>query len=454
MNIAVVGTGYAGLVTGACLADFGHRVICADREASRVEALNRAEVPFYEPGLHELVARFVGSGRLTFTTSIGQATGEAQVVFLAVGTPEGANGEADLSQVLAVVGELLEQEEPCRVIVTKSTVPVGTGARIRAMLVERFGDRASAFDVVSNPEFLREGSAVSDFLRPDRVIIGTTSDRAASLMRDIYRPLYLIETPIVFTDVETAEMIKYASNAFLAVKISFINEIANLCDRTGADVHVVAKAMGLDKRIGPKFLHPGPGFGGSCFPKDTRALSALAERHGVAVEVVDAAIRANEAQRRIVLEKIRTALNGIAGRRIAMLGLAFKPNTSDIRESPAIHLIRALVENGGTVRAYDPVAMPQAARVFGETRAVSLADDAYAAAEQADAVVIATEWNEFRGLDVAVLKTLVRQPFIFDLRNVLDPVRVAELGFEYHGTGRRGAGVAASVTATSYAGLE
>jgi UDPglucose 6-dehydrogenase len=447
MNIAIVGTGYVGLVTGACLADFGHTVTCADKDAGRIGGLRRGEMPFYEPGLTELVQRHSASGRLRFTTSLAETIQNARAVFLAVGTPEDAkSGEADLSQVLAVVTELLNLPEPCRVIVTKSTVPVGTGARIQAILRDRFGALASQFDVVSNPEFLREGSAVSDFLRPDRVIIGAVSERATALMRDIYRPLYLIETPLMFTSLETAEMIKYASNAFLAVKISFINEVANLCDKTGADVHVVAKAMGQDKRIGPKFLHPGPGYGGSCFPKDTRALMAVAAHHGVTLEVVSAAIRANDSQRRLVVERIRLALNGLSGRQIAYFGLAFKPNTSDVRESPALWIARELARAGACIRAYDPVAMREATHAMQDVAdRVVFAEDCYLAAQDADALVIATEWNEFRGLELERLKTLLRQPIIFDLRNVLEPERVFALGFDYYGTGRAATGRLASL---------
>jgi UDPglucose 6-dehydrogenase len=442
MNIAMIGTGYVGLVSGACLADFGHHVWGVDTDRDRIERLRVADVPFHEPGLAEMVSQHMASGRLRFTTDLADAIRDSLVIFLAVGTPEGAGGQADMTQVTAAVEAVAAHVDGYRVIVTKSTVPVGTGALIRDMLVRL--NREIDCDVVSNPEFLREGSAVSDFLRPDRVVIGTTSDRAAAVMREIYRPLYLIETPIVSTDIETAEMIKYASNAFLAVKISFINEIANLCDRAGADVHVVARAMGLDKRIGPKFLHPGPGFGGSCFPKDTRALSALAAKHDVAVEVVDAAIRANDRQRLLAVTKLEQALGGLAGRHVAILGLAFKPNTSDVREAPAIYVARELVARGAQVCAYDPVAMPEAARALDQhADRVTFAADAYEAVESADAVVIATEWNEFRSLDLARLYRALRRPVILDLRNVLEPERAVAGGFTYYSTGRQAAAAGA-----------
>jgi UDPglucose 6-dehydrogenase len=358
------------------------------------------------------------------------------VIFVAVGTPEGVNGEADLSQIDAVATELARHIDGYRVIVTKSTVPVGTGAWLRDSVLRKLTAPVE-FDVVSNPEFLREGSAISDFLRPDRVVIGTSSDRAAAIMREIYRPLYLIETPVVVTDVETAEMIKYASNAFLAVKIGFINEVANLCDRVGADVHVVAKGMGLDKRIGAKFLHPGPGYGGSCFPKDTRALAVLGAQHQARQMIVEAAIDTNTRQRHLLVEKIHRALGGVSGRQVAVLGIAFKPNTDDIRESPALFVCRQLAKGGAAVRAYDPVAARVAAVALSDLGdAITFARDAYDAARGADAVIIMTEWNEFRGLDLERLRGLMAKPLIVDARNVLDPVQTRALGFEYVGTGR------------------
>ena len=341
-----------------------------------------------------------------------------------------------MSQIAAVASEIAPHLSGYQVIVTKSTVPVGTGDWLRGYLRERL-DPSVEFDVVSNPEFLREGSAVSDFMRPDRVVIGTRSDRAAAIMRELYRPLYLIETPLVVTDIETAEMIKYASNAFLAVKIGFINEIANLCERVGADVHVVAKGMGLDKRIGPKFLHPGPGYGGSCFPKDTRALAALGDQHEAPQRIVGAAIEVNARQQQLLIAKIEHVLDGIRGRRIAVLGLAFKPNTDDVRESPAVFVCRALASGGAQVTAFDPVAAAAAARLLEDVAStVTLSDDLYEAASGADAVVIMTEWNEFRGLDLERLRGLMKTPVIIDARNVLDPAQTRAAGFTYAGTGR------------------
>ena len=436
MNVAVIGTGYVGLVTGACLADFGHSVACVDTSERRIESLRAGEIPFYEPGLGEVVARNATAGRLTFSTHVGDAIRQSTVVFVAVGTPEGANGEADMSQIENVATELARSMDGYRVIVTKSTVPVGTGKWLHDFLAKRVSAGVE-FDVVSNPEFLREGSAVSDFMRPDRVVIGTRSERAAAVMREIYRPLYLIETPMVTTDVESSEMIKYASNAFLAVKIGFINEIANLCERAGADVHVVAKGMGLDKRIGAKFLHPGPGYGGSCFPKDTRALAALGVKHVARQRIVEAAIETNTAQRLHLVEKIDATLGGVRGRRIAVLGLAFKPNTDDVRESPALFVCRELARRGAVIRAFDPVAAEAAAAALADLGTeITLSRDAYDAAAGAHLVVIMTEWNEFRGLDLARLRDLMSEPVIVDARNALDPKQTTSAGFRYVGTGR------------------
>jgi UDPglucose 6-dehydrogenase len=423
-------------VSGACFADFGHDVRCLDTDPARIHELSQLRVPFYEPGLGELVERHARTGRLRFTTSVAEAVEGAQVVFLAVGTPQAPGGEADLSQIIDAV----RMVAPCLngrcVLATKSTVPVGTGMLLKRVLAT-LSLTGATVDVVSNPEFLREGSAISDFMRPDRVVIGADSPAAAALLREIYRPLYLLETPIVTTTIETAEMIKYASNAFLAVKIGFINEVANLCDRTHSDVHVVAKAMGLDKRIGPKFLHPGPGYGGSCFPKDTRALAALGVQHGVSMAIVEAAIRTNEEQRRLALEKIVAHAGGVAGRTVACLGIAFKPNTSDIRESPAWYLCTELVGRGARVRAFDPVAMREAKAAWqGDPRLLEFADDAYAAAEAADVLVVATEWNEFRNLDIERLGRVMTGRVIVDLRNVLEPERVRDAGFTYVSTGR------------------
>jgi UDPglucose 6-dehydrogenase len=446
MDIAVVGTGYVGLVSGACLADFGHTVVCVDANPQRIDQLQRGEVPFFEPGLVELVQRNAGAGRLRFTTDMSYGIRDAAVILLAVGTPEGANGAADLSQIEGAVRSIAPYlDGRHRVVVTKSTVPAGTG-RWLAELLRTWAPAGADVDVVSNPEFLREGSAVSDFMRPDRVVIGTSSERAASVMKEIYRPLYLIETPVLMTDVATAEMIKCASNAFLAVKISFMNEIANLCDRAGADVHGVAKGMGLDKRIGSKFLHPGPGFGGSCFPKDTRALVALGTELGVPQLIVEHAIEVNERQKAITFEKMRDALGGLRGRTVALLGLAFKPNTSDVREAPALYLCRALAEAGAKVRACDPVAVDEARLALGPIAAqVTFVTDAYDAAAGADAVAIITEWNEYRSLDLTLLRDVMSGRVIVDARNVLDPLAVVAAGFTYYSTGRQSVASAAAL---------
>ena len=445
MNVAIIGTGYVGLVTGACLADFGHSVVCVDNSPSRITTLLAGDIPFYEPGLREIVARNAQAGRLTFSMDLGAAVKASTVIFLAVGTPESENGEADLRQVDAVAAEIAQHLDGYRVIATKSTVPVGTGARVRRTIEARLSSPVE-FDVVSNPEFLREGSAVNDFLRPDRVVIGTTSERAASIMREIYRPLYLIETPVVLTDIESSEMIKYASNAFLAVKIGFMNEIANLCDRVGADVHVVAKGMGLDKRIGSKFLHPGPGYGGSCFPKDTRALAVLGTQHDTPQLIVHAAIDVNMKQRQLLVAKIDSALGGLRGRHVAVLGLAFKPNTDDVREAPALYVCRELVRAGAKVRAFDPIALHAAQASLEDVASqMTFSANSHAAIEGADALVIMTEWNEFRGLDLSRVLTLMRGTLIVDARNVLDPAQTQALGFTYIGTGRGKA--AASVKA-------
>ena len=440
MNISIIGTGYVGLVSGACFADFGHSVVCVDSDARRVDRLLAGEVPFFEPGLAELVQRNTSAGRLRFTTSTAEAVRGSSVVFLAVGTPETAGGAADLSQIATAAASIAAALDGYQIIVTKSTVPVGTGEWLEGQ-IRMHAAHPVDIDIVSNPEFLREGAAIGDFMRPDRVVIGTSSARAAAVMREVYRPLFLLETPIVLTDVATAEMIKCASNAFLAVKISFMNEIANLCDQVGADVHGVAKGMGLDKRIGSKFLHPGPGYGGSCFPKDTRALVALGAMCGVRQQIVESAVEVNGRQRRVVLDKITTALGTLQDRTIAVLGLAFKPNTSDVRESPALFICRALAEAGASLRVFDPVAAGEAARALPDLgRSIIYAADAYDAAMDADAVVIMTEWNEFRSLDLPRLKTLLRQPVLIDTRNVLDMAQVRALGFRYHCTGRELAG--------------
>ncbi len=432
MHICVVGVGYVGLVTAACFAEFGIDVTCVDIDAAKIGMLQAGEVPIFEPGLQELVQKNLREGRLRFTTDLTGGMAHALVIFLAVGTPPQEDGCADLRFVEAVAREIAEAMDGYKVIVTKSTVPVGTGAKIR-QIVETHQRGRIRFDVVSNPEFLREGSAIEDFMRPNRVVIGASSDQAIAIMQNLYRPLYLIETPFIITDVETAEMVKYASNAFLATKISFINEIANLCEEVGVDVHAVAKGMGLDSRIGPKFLHPGPGFGGSCFPKDSMALIQMGAAHGVSLEILGAVMRVNHAQRARMLAKIERLVGGLQGKTIGMLGLAFKPNTDDIREAPALDMIHGLLARGARVKAFDPAAMDQVARILPE---VELCKDAYAAAEGADALVLVTEWNQFRNLDMERIREALRSPVLLDCRNVYDPAPMAEMGFVYEGVGR------------------
>jgi UDPglucose 6-dehydrogenase len=434
VNIAVVGTGYVGLVTGACFSEFGTHVTCVDKDSSKIEMLKRGEIPIYEPGLDGVVERNVKAGRLEFTTDLPAAVRDALVVFIAVGTPQGEDGRADLSFVKDVAIAVARNLNSYKVVVTKSTVPAGTGRMIRE-LIEEHRAESHPFSVASNPEFLREGSAIEDFLRPNRVVIGTEDEMSAAILKDLYRPLYLIETPIVITSVVSAEMIKYASNAFLATKISFINEIADLCERVGADVHAVAKGMGLDKRIGSKFLHPGPGFGGSCFPKDTRAILEVARENRMNLEIVSAVIAVNESRISKSVAKIRDALGGsLSGRTVGLLGLAFKPNTDDLRESPAVRILEKLLEEGARVRAYDPVAM-DAARLGG-LGGVTYCKDEYDAAAGSDALVVATEWNQFRGLDVERIRGLLREPVVVDLRNVFEPSAMRAKGFRYTCVGR------------------
>ncbi|MGE0469451.1 MAG: UDP-glucose 6-dehydrogenase [Candidatus Nitrospira kreftii] len=434
MHISVIGTGYVGLVTGACFAEFGVHVTCMDSDSRRIEKLEKGEIPFYEPGIGELVAKGVKEGRLSFTTNIAQAVDKALVIFIAVGTPPSADGSADLSFVKEVGKGIAHHMTSYKVIVTKSTVPVGTGETIREV-VKTTQKSPIRFDIVSNPEFLREGSAIEDFMRPNRVVIGADSDQAIAIMKDLYRPLYLIETPIVVTDVPTAELIKYASNAFLATKISFINEIANLCERVGANVQMVAKGMGLDHRIGSKFLHAGPGFGGSCFPKDLAALIQTGERNGYPMQIASAASRVNEIQRGRMVDKIREAVGGLKGKTLAMLGLSFKPNTNDLREAPALAISRELLAEGAAIRAYDPEAMAEACQLIPELQACR---DTYHAAEGADALVIMTEWNVFRNLDFDKLKAAMRSSVLLDLRNIYDSERAAAAGFKYVSVGRVG----------------
>jgi UDPglucose 6-dehydrogenase len=432
MHIAVIGTGYVGLVTGACFAEFGVDVTCVDIDANKIAQLIAGDMPIYEPGLEQLVTKNVQSGRLRFTTDLKQAVEQALVVFLAVGTPPKADGSPDLSFVEAAARSVAEHMNGYKVIVTKSTVPIGTGEYLRKLIRKHLKSSLN-FGVVSNPEFLREGAAINDFMRPDRVVVGSSDDEAVAIMRDLYRPLYLIEVPFVVTSLEAAELIKYAANAFLATKISFINEIANLCESIGCDVHDVARAIGMDRRIGNKFLHPGPGFGGSCFPKDTQALASVARQFGRDSMIVDAVIEVNRRQRLAMIPKIEKLLGEIKGKTVAVLGLAFKPETDDMREAPALDIISALVERGATVRAYDPVAMTEAAKVLPK---VSFAADEYEAVTDADALVFMTEWNQFRALDMGRVRDLMKSPRIADLRNIYDPEDMRALGFEYVGVGR------------------
>nr|MBI3614387.1 UDP-glucose/GDP-mannose dehydrogenase family protein [Nitrospirota bacterium] len=432
MHISIIGTGYVGLVTGACFAEFGLTVTCMDTDAKRIGKLEKGEVPFFEPGLAELVHKGIKENHLTFTSNLPKAVEEALVIFIAVGTPPRADGSADLSFVEEVGRGIAQHMKSYKVIATKSTVPVGTGERIR-QVIKTHQTAPCRFDMVSNPEFLREGSAIEDFLRPNRVVIGADSDQAVAIMKDLYRPLYLIETPFVITDITSAEMIKYASNAFLATKISFINEIANLCEKVGADVQVVAKGMGLDRRIGPKFLHAGPGFGGSCFPKDLAALVQIGREAGEQMELAAKAAEVNERQRQRMVEKIQAALGGLKGKTVGLLGLSFKPNTNDLRESPALAIAEQLIEKGATLRAYDPEGLEEATTLLPTLRACK---DAYDAAQGADALVLMTEWNQFRNLDFERLKQVMRQPIFIDLRNVYEPDRIGAMGLRYISVGR------------------
>jgi UDPglucose 6-dehydrogenase len=433
-SITVVGTGYVGLVTGACLADFGNRVVCVDSDAGKIDRLRALDLPFYEPGLPDLVARNVNEGRLGFESDLPAALKGSKVVFITVGTPPLPDGSADTSAIYAVAKTIAKHLDGYKLVVQKSTAPVGT-ARDLQRHIARHAPRGAEFDVASNPEFLREGSAIETFMRPDRVVIGAESKRAAETLRRIHDPLFLIETPMVVASLETAELIKYASNCFLATKISFINEIANLCEALGADVQAVAKGVGMDRRIGSKFLHAGPGYGGSCFPKDTHALAAFARAAGVRSGIVDATIAANDHQRRLMVEKIGRAVGGRRGARIGVLGLSFKPNTDDLRESPALDIIAGLKRRGFRVTAFDPVAAERA-RKLPAMRNVALAADAYDAARGADAVAILTEWNEFRNLNLRRLKRLMRRPVLCDLRNLYDPGEVEAAGLRHVGVGR------------------
>ena len=437
MRVAMIGTGYVGLVSGACFSEFGVSVTCVDKDADKIARLQRGEMPIYEPGLDQLVSVNAAAGRLSFTTELMTALDGADAVFIAVGTPSRrGDGHADLSYVFAAAAEIAEAltQLPTNrtVVVTKSTVPVGTGRRVERILSMRLP--AGSYDVASNPEFLREGSAIQDFMRPDRVVIGTDSEHARTVLRALYRPLYLLETPVAFTTIETAELIKYAANAFLATKITFINQIADLCEAVGADVQDVAHGIGLDGRIGRKFLHAGPGFGGSCFPKDCAALTRTAQEAGRPLTMVERVLEINDARKRAMADRIAEACGGdVAGKTIAVLGLTFKPNTDDMRESPSLAILPALMEAGAMIRAFDPEGMSEAKKLLPM---VHYCDDAYDTMVEADALVLLTEWNEFRGLDLARVKQLLRTPVVIDLRNIYQRQDMADAGLTYHSVGR------------------
>ncbi len=428
----MIGTGYVGLVTGACFAEFGLNVTCVDNDLSKIGKLQKGLIPFFEPGLEEMIRRNVREKRLCFTQDIDQAVKKSLVIFIAVGTPPQKDGSVNIRYLEGVAREIGLSINGYKVIAIKSTVPVGTGAHVRDIISQNLNESIN-FDMASNPEFLREGSAIEDFIRPNRVVIGAASDQAHAILKDLYSPLYLIETPFVLTTIETAELIKYAANAFLATKISFINEIANICEKVGADVHVVAKGMGLDQRIGPKFLHPGPGFGGSCFPKDTAAIAHIAEANGYQFEIVRAVMKVNQKQRERMVAKIKKALGTVRGKKIGILGLAFKPNTDDIRESPALDIIQALQRGGAKIKAFDPKAMENTKGIF---KSIAYGKDAYDTVKGCDVLVILTEWNQFRNLDLPRLKNLMKTPIFIDLRNIYEPAKMKQLGFRYFAVGR------------------
>ena len=430
----MIGTGYVGLVSGACFSDFGHDVVCVDKDARKIELLHQNVMPIYEPGLAELVSSNVRAGRLSFTTDLAEGVKDADAVFIAVGTPSRrGDGHADLSYVFAAAREIAENLTRASVIVTKSTVPVGTGDEVERILAEIAPD--SGAKVVSNPEFLREGAAIEDFKRPDRVVVGTDDAHAMQVMRDIYRPLSLNQgAPVLFTGRRTAELIKYAANAFLAVKITFINEIADLCEQVGADVQEVSRGIGLDNRIGGKFLHAGPGFGGSCFPKDTLALLKTADDNDTPLRIVEATVQVNDSRKRAMGRKVIRAMGGdVRGKTVAILGLTFKPNTDDMRDAPSLSVIQALQDAGATVKAYDPEGVEQASKMLTD---VEFSKSPYAAAEGADALVIVTEWDEFRALDLGRMKTLLRTPLLVDLRNIYPPAEAERAGFTLVGIGK------------------
>jgi len=433
MRVTMIGAGYVGLVSGACFADFGHTVTCVDKDAGKIERLEQGVMPIFEPGLAELVATNVKEGRLFFTLDAKEAIKNADAIFIAVGTPSRrGDGHADLSYVYAAAKEIAEHMDGFTVVVTKSTVPVGTGDEVEEII--RKTNPNAKFAVVSNPEFLREGAAIGDFKRPDRVVVGTDSEEAREVMRELYRPLFLNETPILFTERRTSELIKYAANAFLAVKITFINEMADLCEKVGANVQDVSKGIGLDNRIGKKFLHAGPGYGGSCFPKDTLALTKTANDHGSPVRIVDTVVEVNDARKKAMADRVIKAMGGsVKGKTIGVLGLAFKPNTDDMRDAPSLDIIPALQAAGARIKAYDPESMHEAGKLLTE---VEFCDGPYHAVDGADAMVLITEWDQFRALDFDRLKKVLKSPTVVDLRNVYQPADMAKRGFSYHSIGR------------------
>ena len=433
MRIAMIGTGYVGLVSGACFSEFGVDVICVDKDASKIDRLNGGEVPIFEPGLEILVSTNANAGRLQFTTDLAAAVRDAEAVFIAVGTPSRrGDGHADLTFVYEAAREVARAMNGFTVVVTKSTVPVGTGDEVERLI--RMERPDAEFAVVSNPEFLREGSAINDFMRPDRVVIGTDEDRAQEVMRQLYRPLYLTETPIIFTSRQTAELTKYAANAFLATKITFINEVADLCEKVDADVQDVARGIGLDGRIGRKFLHSGPGYGGSCFPKDTLALVRTAQEAGAPMRIVESVVDVNDERKRQMAQKVVAACGGsVKGKTIGILGLAFKPNTDDMRDAPSIDIVAALQKAGATIRAYDPESMGEARHLMKD---IVWCEGTYDVMEGADALVIVTEWNQFRSLDLGKVRNLLKAPIVVDLRNIYNPLEMAAAGFHYSCVGR------------------
>ncbi len=433
MHITMIGSGYVGLVSGVCLADFGHDVICVDKDSAKIEALKSGEIPIFEAGLKTLVAENVRAGRLSFSTVVKESVAKSDVVFIAVGTPSRrGDGHADLSYVYAAAREIAEHITGFTVVVTKSTVPVGTGDEVERIIRE--ANPSADVAVVSNPEFLREGAAIEDFKRPDRIVIGLSDDRARSVMTEVYRPLYLNQAPLLFTERRTSELIKYAANAFLAMKITFINEMADLCEKVGANVQEVSRGIGLDGRIGSKFLHAGPGYGGSCFPKDTMALAKTAQDYDSPVRLIEATVSINESRKRAMGRKVIAALGGeVRGKTIGVLGLTFKPNTDDMRDSPAVSIIQTLVDAGARVVGYDPEGMENARKVID---AIDYAEDAYDVAKDADGIVIVTEWDQFRALDFARLKSIMKAPVLVDLRNIYRREEIAKFGFAYSSVGR------------------